>query len=132
MFMRIHAIHLGVGRHPLESLRQSTHLLPHEVSAVRSPHLAQAQQKKELMFFHRTVRLCTPPAHARFERMPTHLESPPIPTTAKRLSAANPFNQTDAGSGSNGICRVIDAFRSSPLDPKCSPNQHATLPNVSA
>jgi hypothetical protein len=123
MFMRIHAVHLGVGRHSLEGLRQSSHLLPHEVSAVRSPHLAQAQQKKELMFFHRTVRLCTPPAHARFERMPIPLKSTPIPTTAKRLSAANPFNQTDAGNGSNGIYRVIDAFRSSPPDQKRSPQE---------
>ena len=37
---------------------------------------------------------------------------------AKRLSLANSFNKTDAGHGSYGICRVIDAFRSPSPDPK--------------
>ena len=31
-------------------------------------------------------------------------------------------NKTDAGNGSNGICRVIDASRSPSPDPKRSPN----------
>lgn len=44
------------------------------------------------MFFHREGRLATHPAQASLERMQAPLESPPIPTAAKRLSVANSFN----------------------------------------
>jgi hypothetical protein len=46
-----------------------------------------------------------------------------------RPSEAIPYtpqgaNKTDAGNGSNGICRVIDASRSPSPDPKRSPKKH--------
>ncbi|MFN0130823.1 MAG: hypothetical protein ACKV19_29520, partial [Verrucomicrobiales bacterium] len=42
-------------------------------------------------------------------------------STASALEAsANSFNKTDAGNGSNGICRGIDASRSPSPDPKRS------------
>jgi hypothetical protein len=34
MFVRIRAVHLGVGRYPLEGRRSATHLLLYEVSAL--------------------------------------------------------------------------------------------------
>ena len=37
-------------------------------------------------------------------------------------------NKTDAGNGSNGICRVIDASRSPSPDPGRSPNQRRPPP----
>jgi hypothetical protein len=49
--------------------------------------------------------------------MQTVRNHPPAPFRAKRLSAANSFNKTDAGNGSNGISRVIDASRSPSPDP---------------
>ncbi len=49
--------------------------------------------------------------------MATHLLQTPLHGLAKRLSRANPFNKTDAGNGSNGICRVIDVSRSPSPDP---------------
>lgn len=41
MFVRVRAVHLGVGRYPLEG-QPVTHLLLHDVSAVRQALLAQA------------------------------------------------------------------------------------------
>jgi len=40
MFVRVRAVHLGVGRHPLEG-QPITHLRFHEVSTVRQAVLAQ-------------------------------------------------------------------------------------------
>ena len=60
------------------------------------------------------------PAKASPESMQSLLQSPSTPMNAKRLSAANSFNKTDAGNGSYGICRVIDVLRSPSPDPRRS------------
>jgi hypothetical protein len=42
MFVRLRAIHLGIGRYPLEGRRPLTHILLHKMSAVRQALMAQA------------------------------------------------------------------------------------------
>ncbi len=59
-------------------------------------------------------------------KMLTHPSSQPNLERPRRVAAL--FNKTDAGNGSNGTCRVIDASRSPSPDPKRSPNQQHQSP----